>query len=235
MEQTYKQLYHITSQNNLSEIFSEGLVPSIGTNSFACYEKEKRVYLTDIDSVPYWCILLGVESPVLLEVRDVTAEKFQYSYYAEYTTAKTISPKNISLANQFMLQFDKNKYMKKLCETYIETLSHICLWLIRAYTYDTVNDVCFDEISALLNAVDRLDYSCASQQEWRRIVQDYGESGEYTFCDHYSYKQKSGPKLFEQITLFPEDKHLSLRQQVANTITNLFPDCKNWETGGWTG
>lgn len=235
MEPINQPLYHITSQNRLQKILSNGLTPDIGNNSRVCYEKEKRVYLTDTDSIPYWCILLGVESPVLLEIRDVITEKFQYGYYTEHITTEAISPENISLADQSLLLFDKHKYMKKLCETYIESLSHICLWLVRAYTYDAVDDVYFDEISALLNAVARLDFSCASQQEWQHIVQEYGASGEYTFCDHYCYKQTDGPKLFEQITLFPEDKHLPLRQQVSNTIKSLFPGCENWETGGWTG
>ena len=66
-------------------------------------------------------------------------------------------------------------------------------------------------------------------------MRDYGDEGEYTFCDHYAITDSYGPKLFEQVVLFPEDEHLAVRKHLSDTIKRIFPDCKNWETGGWTG
>lgn len=230
-----KILFHITDRSNLQNILSKGLHPCIGNNSAICSEKEAKVYLTDFDSIPYWAILLDIANPILLTVSDVNAEKFQYSYYTEYTSREVISSKHISIADQSLLANKTSKYMQILCKEYMICLCAICLWIVRGYTYNKVEEIPFDSISALLSAVNRLDYSCRSEEEWKTVLEDYGADGEYTFCDHYAYTDSHGPKLFEQITLFEEDEHASLRKQIHDTITKLFPSCNDWETGGWTG
>lgn len=228
-------LFHLTNEESLQQILAEGLKPSIGVNSEICSERENRIYLTDKDSIPYWCVLLDIKNPILLEVHNADVEKFQYSCYSEYVCSDTIPSEDITIADQSLLMFDRKEYMQSVCKEYIITLSLICLWIVKAYTYGRVDDLAFEEISALLNVVDRLDYSCAPLSDWKEFVQEYGASGEYTFCDHYSYKQRGGPKLFEQIVLFPADEYLPVRQRVSDIITKLFPGCEEWETGGWTG
>lgn len=228
-------LYHITNKSNAQQILAEGLKPNVGTNSKLCSEEQEMIYLTDKESIPYWVILLDIKDPVLLEVRDIMTEKFQYSYYAEYQCSQTISPEHITLADQNLLNTVTVEYMKTLCEEYIYTLSILCLRIIDAYTYDEVNNLDFDKVSALLGIVARLDYSCAPLSYWKEVVQKYGESGEYTFCDRYCYNQEDGHKLFEQMVLFPEDEYLPIRQRFSDIIKTLFPGCEEWETGGWTG
>lgn len=200
-----------------------------------CSEDDKRIYLTDLDSIPYWVILLGLKDPVLLEIKDISAERFQYSYYAEYPFSQVITPEHISLADQSLLDTVTDEHMKTLCREYIISLSMACLWIVKGYTYDRVDDIRFESISALLSATERLDYSCCSLSEWHDVVREYGESGQYTFCDHYAYKDLCGPPLFEQIILFPEDQHLPIRKRLHDVIQQLFPGCEDWETGGWTG
>lgn len=233
--QKEQTLYHITDRAKLNVILVEGLHPDIGANSLICAEDEKMVYLADLDSIPYWVILLAIKEPVLLEVKGISAEKFQYSCYAEYITYDIITPEHISLADQSLLNDVTIKHMQALCKSYVISLSISCLWIIRGYTYGTIDDIPFESILAFLSAIERLDYSCCSLSEWHDVVREYGESGEYTFCDHYSYKERSGPKLFEQIVLFPEDKYLPIRKRLHDIIQQLFPGCEEWETGGWTG
>lgn len=228
-------LYHITSKANLSGILANGLCPNIGNNSALCRENDQQIYLTDEKSLPYWIILLNIKDPVLLKVSDISAEEFAYDIYKEFIYTGVIIPKHISLADQSLLQSVSVEDMQALCTSYVYGLCYSCLVIVHGYTYNRVDEILFDEIETILAVIDRLDFTCYTQDKWKKIMRDYGDEGEYTFCDHYAVTDSYGPKLFEQVVLFSEDEHLAVRKHLSDTIKRIFSDCKNWETGGWTG
>lgn len=226
-----RNFYHITERSSVSSILQNGLKPQLGHNSMICKEKLPVICLTDAESIPYWLLLLAVKDPVLVKVQVAyEPEKISYSEYSEYLVFKDIPSDVISLADQSLLHRDISIVQKDLCKSYMYSMCFMCVRIIRAYAKNDLEEDDFNQVCTFLNIIDRLDFSCYTQNEWRDIISDFGSSGEYTICD----KSVERVPLWARILMYPEDQYTEVRMRLSRTIQTLFYGCLDLNTGGMT-
>lgn len=224
-------LYHITERSSAESILKDGLKPYIGKNSQLCMEKQPLICLTDRESILYWLLLLDLRDPVLLKVAlSEQPEKLKYGFYSEYLVFKPIASNSIALADQSILHEDFSDAQRKLCNSYMRTLCYMCVQIVRMYARESLDADYFKQIASFLDIIDRLDFTCYTQPEWRDLISAFGADGEYTFCD----KSVDKIRLWAKIIMFPEDKYSSVRLRLSQMIQTLFYGCLDLCTGGLT-
>lgn len=230
-------LFHITEEENLSSILERGLLPKIGRNSSMIWEDTPRVFLSDLESLPYWIILLGVKHPVIFSVFvDKEPEFFNYCYYKEYYSYTPISPSKLSIVSNVDSDCI-HAAMVKLCEGYVDWICNYCVRLLHHYEHNIPVEQVYDaRIDIQFDIIKRLDYSCRTQLEWRKYIKSIGERGKYTFFDEFAVVGKP-PKMpiWKKLLTYPEDKLSHTRCLISEFIQSKFPDCLDMTTGGWTG
>lgn len=230
-------LFHVTEQENLPSILEHGLVPKIGKNSATIGEDTPRIFLTDLESIPYWVILLGVQHPIIFSVIvNEYPEWFNYTYYKEYFTCKSIPVNRLSIVQNVDIK-EIDTAMKKLCESYVDWVCTYCVRLLYYYEKGTPLEQVYDKrIDVQFNIMERLDYTCKTQQEWRDYLSSVGESGRYTFFDDFAVKSKP-PRIpiWQKLLTYPNDELMHTRELIVEFIRSKFPNCIGMCTGGWTG
>lgn len=230
-------LYHITDKRNVPDILKHGLKPGIGSNSKICYEEKPLIYLTDEMSVPYWQILLGIETPVILAVQlNETPELVKYYWYNEYITDAAIPADRITTVTNINSQITDKEVLQNLCYDQMIALSHICVTIVTCYERNESLKPFIDDITRELAVCKRLNFTCYSQKSWQELLKAYGNEGAYTFCDKYDvWGNKQHPPLWQKITMYPQDEFTDIRNNISEFIQKSFPDCLDLNTGGWTG
>lgn len=229
-----KYFYHLTDKENLKSILTSGLEPRIGENSKRAQEEENQIYLCKRCDLPYWKILL--KKNIVLQIKDINEDEtraYPYNLYDEYLYDKNIPAENIK---RVYTPAPTEKHMKRLCQSYIESLNRITTTFAR-YCYDKdgyeiQTDQLEQSMHCLLYCLNNLDYSVCTKKEIRQQLKADGECGEYTFLDTYL---DTGHRLYEQLILYEGMELIEERTKLYNYIKTTFKGCLDINTGGWTG
>lgn len=243
-----RTFYHLTSQDSVESILTNGLEPRIGNNSLLIMEEKPAIYLSDLESLSYWIILLKIDKPALLKIEldDLACKKIEdvlYDNYIEYVCHDIINPSCISVdvdTMKFLSDIQRtlpesNFAMKNICMAFFDDISHMCRQFVRHYDTDTIkiDPERREWLQNQLTLLSRLDWSCLPQSKYCELLTELGESGEYTFDDRF----KNKGKIWQEIAQFdydePEIKELAI--QLSNFIQKNFPECLDLNTGGYTG
>lgn len=220
-------LYHVTKHECVSNILENGLVPTIGGNSKSADEQDNLTCLCDYESIPYWLIICGADTVLKVDVSNVgDLEYVDYYTYSELRTTQVIPPERISVLNEEVCTL---RAMHDLCIQYVDMVSSACRRVANYYDYGNIDG--FPIHQSLLIVLNRLDYSCVSKEVIRKVLVELGDGGTTTFCDFY---KNTGKKLYEVVSLYPEDEYLELRQQLYDLIVEKFDGCLDVDTGGYT-
>lgn len=225
-------LYHLTDEASLKNILRNGLEPRLGDNSRFIRDDRKGVFLCDLDSIPYWEILLDRHVILAVDEEPDIEDEIVYSGYREYYMRGVIPPEKISVINNNISDADRREAMRALCSGHLISMSVFTLDCARFYN----NNSSLSEYDiwlqgeALSAVLTRLDYNCAGQEEWRDYLKIYGEQGEYTFCDEYC---RTGKRLWQQLIGYDEDVTARCREKIHNFIESKFPFAENLYTGGF--
>lgn len=242
-----KYYYHLTDKNSAKEILSQGLHPKIGKNSRVVGETEKAVYLASRGDVPFWKIILN--QPVILKIdrtylNELELLQYCYGLYSEYKYNHSIPKEAISIAHiSTKLTFEQ---MKKLCISYIDDASCICIAFAKYIAYlHTKHDYAIanyekvqNSIKAARPAYEQLDMTSVDTTELITHLKALGEYGRYTLCDRYDYNNPDDdpnrPRLWEMLNKdgFATDETKWLYNWLKQNLSEL---ALNAETGGWTG
>ena len=233
-----EKLYHLTTIKNAELILKEGLKCRIGERSKLVKEYRPGIYLTDIDSLPYWQLILDV--PIILEVKNIqqdNLEKYDYHSYSEYIYSSNISSENI---NSVTMSYDVSKYNCRLSLDVLDTISDVC---VRCAQYYNDNNKLSDYekndyikglkhllvlSKYLLNRIDL--FSCKLEVVTEHLIGS-AEDGEYTLCDEYKH---TGLRLYEQLIHYRHDELTEHRKSLYEKCIEKFPEyIKNIDTGGW--
>lgn len=242
-----KYYYHLTDKDSAKKILSQGLHPKIGKNSRVVGETEKAVYLASRGDIPFWKIILN--QPVILKIdktyiNELELIQYYYGLYSEYKYNHNIPKEAISIAHVSTKL--TSEQMKKLCISYIDDISYICITFAKYISYlDTKHDYAITEykkvqksIKAAKPVCERLDITSIEPTELITHFKALAECGEHTLCDHYDYNNHDDnpnrPRLWEMLNKdsFATDETRWLYNWLKQ---NLSEPVLNTETGGWTG
>lgn len=221
----------------MHSILENGLKISIGRNSKLIGEDEPMIYLSNKNDIPYWKALLQIPHPVVFQVQiENPPEPHEYSHYSEYLIDTDIPATQISLAKNLKPDTTVQKAMKKICRGQAFELGYVCVYIIKHYERNTIEEIDLKYIKSFLAVTERLNFDCYSQKRWRNFLTIWGENGEYTFCDKYAVKHTENmPALWQKLTMYPNDELTDIRTRISNLIQTTFHDCLDLCTGGWTG
>ena len=232
------KLYHLTTAKNAELILKEGLKCCTGERSKLVKENRPGIYLTDIDSLPYWQLILDV--PIILEVKNIqqdNLEKYDYHSYSEYIYSSNISSENI---NSVTMSYDVSKYNCRLSLDVLDTISDVCVRC--AQYYNDINKLSDYEKNDyikglkhllvlskhLLNRIDL--FSCKREVVTEHLIGS-AEDGEYTLCDEYKH---TGLRLYEQLIHYRHDELTEHRKALYEKCIEKFPEyINNINTGIW--
>lgn len=227
-------LYHITTKAALPGIMHMGLQPLIGKNAKAVNETKPGIYLCAYKDIPYWSILLDREAVFQVDIPK-NFKKFAYWEYDEYITEQPIAFENMK---RVYPPKPTVEHMKKLCMSYLVSISDICKYTASYYRYKNRQNNPYNKQSllqqytAILTCLPKIDYSISDASEIREYLKEFGESGEYTFCDRYL---KTDKKLYQQLIEYPQDELTESRKQLYDYIIENLNVCLDMNTGSWTG
>lgn len=228
------ELYHITEKRNAYEILKNGLNPRIGPRSKGI-ETEPLICLTEKEYIPFWKILLGLNTPKILKI-SITPEDFKeitYASYKEIRIKQSIDPENISLTNIKTDHASRRNAMRLLCRDRINTISWLCQSCARYYTDGVQKSLSHKELEEFMTSeykiLKHLDFSVLTLEEKRDIIKDLGESGEFTFLDTYLDTDK---KLY-QLSMYDDPYTYDIRNNLESLISDAFTGCLDISTGGW--
>lgn len=236
--------YHLTSEENLDSILKEGLKCMVGENSTIVGDKEKVIYLSDYNYLDYWSILL--DRNIILEIDsegiDINnIDEYSYGMYKEIIYSKDIQPQYITIANNIVI--DNSKAMRVLCTSFIYYINRLVSSIAKIFTSSYANKRYNSEdlqkekhlisknIKSVLCILNRLDYSVLPSDEIKSILRQFGDDGEYTFCDTYMNTDK---RLWEQLLFYDAGDLSEDFRKLHDCIKNTFKDCLYTHTGGWT-
>lgn len=242
-----KYLYHVTTREHAKEILKKGLIPKIGPNSKLVKESEPTVYLCERKDVPYWRMMLSRPTVLAVDMNiirqlDITDNVIHHEYkrYSEYRITAHIKPEFIKRTH---ISHDRDEQInRELCLSYLIDISDICKRCAEYYTYqydyddDYDYDICspYDnlkiQMNAMLTVLKTINYQAVCSEDIRNALQDFGESGEYTFCDTYNHTDK---KLYQKLIEYPNDDLRPLRHELYDYIKNNLSCCLDMNTGGW--
>lgn len=240
MEKETRDLYHLTTKENLESILKDGLKCTIGEHSTFAKEKEPFIYLCDYEDILYWSIILGRDVVVKIphEIVDLTYINYNNynNLYSEYVYNKNIDSEYIT---QIELPEYNQKCMDILCEDFINTLNRICehsaMIFTEDYKYYNKGDLLqgtLQELNAFLYICNNLNYKSVDQNRLKKYIEDLGvEQCDFTFCDKYNNTEK---RLWEQLIEYDCDKELKEKfKQIYDYIKINLDGCNQVETGGW--
>ena len=98
------------------------------------------------------------------------------------------------------------------------------------YNDSNISDDMYYTLKATIFVLKNIDYSKLDPEEIREYLKDFGESGEYTFCDNYNHTEF---KLYEMLTKYPVDILSELRAELYDYIVKNLSCCLDMDTGGW--
>ena len=197
--------------------------------------------------IPYWEILLGKTSVIMVDTEllsDVEFKRFNYGRYSEVYTSSYIPNSCISVVRLFV---DRISTMAELCEDYAFSVSDLVAFMTRFATHPTDSEDyrnrIINSVSGYVNVINnRLDYSYLSDDYIKYKMIKYGESGEYTMCDEYCVdrNEKSHVKLYEQLSRYDFGNHLlkplnDSYIELQRCILKYYPWVCSIQTGGYTG
>lgn len=241
----YMKYYHLTNETEVDSVLKNGLTPLIGKNSKSVGETEKRIYLTDYESVKYWSRLLNKN--ILLEV-DMDAEiedMYQYSdntikegiaTYNEFFVYSNIEPSRIRRTE--MPKFSDDDVNVSLLINYSYTVSSLCNDIIRYYTKD--DDKTFEDEDELIEDIKYTmnGMKCISKPESPKVIKELRnaiteylkeENSLYISWDmiyNPKYPEIHGLRRCDAISAIATDKKsIGVRKQLTEFIRYLYDDC----------
>ena len=224
--------YHLTTKDKVKNILKKGLKPSVGTRSQLAGEPDPAIYLSDIDSIGCWQIILNTDT--ILEVDCEIDKEFNYGSYKEYVTYNAISPERISKSSMYVSYLDYYIAMQRLCTSYLSTISLYCSDCAHYYNGEKQTELHnrIDGLGkALLYVLNNLNYSLAlTKENIINEIQNLGESGAFTICDMYC---NSGKRLYQMLIEYPDDDLAEDRKKIYNYICKTFDGCLEVNTGGF--
>lgn len=228
------RLYHLTTLECLSRILLEGLIPKHGLNSIIASDDLEAIYLSKQEHLPYWRILLGYTFIVEVDIDEsYTIKCKHYDLYDEYICEVPI-PQSCIESVSTLVYIDQSA-MCNLCISYTHSLSTLILNTIKDYYRNnklSYTDDLISYIEFFLKVSERLDFSVVPSAELRNALKEAGEDGEYTFLDSYLDTDR---KLYQQFMFFDDPLTQDVRKRLYELIINIYSDCLDLNTGGWTG
>lgn len=242
---TIHRLYHLTEKENVNRILKNGLVPKIGRNSQMAKELEPCIYLARSQDVPYWAIILNKYEVLSVDIDDnlfSDLEEFEYSNYKEYLYHLPIPASCIHKSSlSTTLEYDK---YKTLLLSYLEDMSEVCVSFAKYIAYYNLDkeyamqnleyvELC---INIYKSIIPRFNYDCISTRELHEALVKSSESGNYTICDNYDYRNLDNakrPKLWQ--LLGRHELSTDTTKWLYKWLRVTFPNKLYIDTGGWTG
>ena len=182
-------------------------------------------------------ITIPDESKLHIVAQDHVTDEFSYDDTIPAEYIKSIS--NIHPSETIL---------NELREDYIGALSEFCVKCAQYYTENTgwrddgelqaeIEETIKIIGEIILPVIPRLHYENMPREEKRKILQKYGENGEYTFCDDYApgYTKHPTKRLYQMLIAYPDDQFTNIRRKIYNCIKQNFKYCLRVDTGGWTG
>ena len=182
-------------------------------------------------------ITIPDESKLHIVAQDHVADEFSYDDTIPAEYIKSISSIHPS-----------ETILNELRKDYIGALSEFCVLCARYYTEGTgwrddkelqseIEESIQITGEIILPVIPRLHYENMPHEEKRKILQEYGENGEYTFCDDYAadYIKHPVKRLYQMLIAYPDDQFTNIRRKIYNCIKQNFKYCLRVDTGGWTG
>jgi len=228
--------YHLTTEENAAKILVEGLKPVVGDRSKAIHDERTGIFLCKRKCIAYWQIILNLQE--VLEVTGIDAEKsYSYNYgdYEEFIYEKEIPASNIKRTN---IKPGKIRAMRRLCISYISTISRFCELCARYYDAKSkYGKELYEDLDAwadtLLYVLPNLNYKLCSKS---KIVSEIEYAGQelcaYTLCDKY---YDTGKRLYQMLLEYPADELTEKRNKIHNLIKMNLDGCLEVDTGGWCG
>lgn len=248
--------YHLTDANNITDIFRDGLIPKIGSNSASVDEQDKLIYLCKEKDIPYWALHTGKKYVLKVAINSDNKDKLKkYNYgstlspagikgiddfnFSEYTYDSTILPKDIKFIGKYEDTdlFSPRQFMKiqrQVALSSLIMLSEFCATC--ADKYNNVDDKDDDYIKHLASVVianiSKLDYSVISKREIRQLFNYMNRSGDHTICDRYLNESYN---LWQALIMYKADDLIYCKATVYQLIkTNIYPIIGNMEIGKYT-
>lgn len=237
-------LYHLTDEKSVSSILNNGLKPRIGQLSKLAEESDKKIYLSDEKSIPYWSLILGKDKMLKIDIDKNVATQiktYQYPLYCEYTCFQAIDPEYIHEVN-VDIHLPKEKLID-LALSFIDSVSAICVLFATYISYKNLRpdyatehlDTAIHNINIMQYVLPHIDFSVIPQKKLHKHLLLMGD-GNYTLCDYYDYQNTQGntrPRLWQLL-----GTHLLATKETKWLyewlIKSQFADELYTETGGWT-
>lgn len=227
-------LYHITDKEVLPDIMRDGIKPMIGKNSKSVNEDVPAIYVCTRGSVGYWKAILGKKVVLKIEGIKLTKEdeKHDYGFYGEYVLHKKIPASHVK---QVYL-YTSDEQMKKLCLSYIDTISYItCIFMRQCYgrhnKYSYV-EYLNNTVPVVIDILNRLDFHVVEKKDIRCHLRNVGENGGYTLCDRFMDEEDT--RLWQKLESLSDEVAVS-GGQLYSWIKDNLKGCLKVNTGGWTG
>lgn len=217
-------LYHLTNEKSLKNILKNGLQPKIGKNSKACGEKNKLIYLSDYEDVPYWKILLGQN--ILLRVNTDKLSDFKYcryDFYNEYLYDRNIPAEYITVEDNLpQLNLEQRK---EFTLSAITTIGKICRKFCDYKIYEDKSDLDFVNyrIENMKTMLSNLDFSELSKVDVINHIENLNEEGIVTLTD-FCYDLPEETRLWELLNSEDYSNTLWLYRFIEKHIKQLLPE-----------
>lgn len=225
------ELYHLTSQESVGSILSQGLIPKTGKNSSFVNERSDGVYLCLEQDVPYWQIMLGRDYLFTVDVSGLPLNCRCYAKYNEFIVDERITPDRIRL--QGKLSKPRKRFMEALCFDQLLIISEACEKAARYYDKDP--EVTYQDVETYLQDSDfmkeNLDFGSISPETLTDYVLKVKQTRNSCFTDTYKDKKL---RLWEMLPLYPKDDLAPLRIKVYRYIRNTLENINHIDTGSWS-
>lgn len=188
--------YHTTKQNNIQSIQERGLLPDYkNINKRRVHDPRNCIFLCDKKSIPFWMILLNHNTVFEVQIPDTpNPNTFNYTDYMEYTYRHPIPNTQIKQIKPATKEELKQANLN-LCENTIISLCFLTSRFIDYYHRHGKEDktkfyeYAKPSLRSIQTAAKQIDFTQLSDEKIKTILQNFGNNGEYTFCDTYQNTQ----------------------------------------------
>lgn len=200
------EYYHVTTKEKLPGIMTKGLIPQMGRNSEWAGEESPALFLTDRQSLPYWCILTNGDTVLKIDKNAIpkNAKTYNYTNYDEIIIHDAIDTGYIKTAT-FPTKEQLTIAMHYLAAGYIRVISSMCYSAIRTewelldkdITHEERKSLTEDaktiaaEITGIIKIMENINFEILTPEEMADIVTKHSNNDCFiTFADTYFDKSR---------------------------------------------
>lgn len=236
-------LYHVTSQDNQASILKSGLQCKLGKHSAIAHEESPCIYACDKKDIAQWSILLGyARTPLIIEIDEtkinpIKIDHFDYSSTSEYIIHEDIPAANCRILPSIILdEVTYNQAHRMLAKSYLFCLNDLCVQIMKQEHQREQNQITTKQLveniqpfTPLVTAIQPIDFNQIAQEEYKELLIQEANDGEYMFTDTYY----NGPyRLWQKLMDCSTDSLTPIRTQLYQILTTKFYGCLTINTGG---